>query len=103
MTPVEPAVFAAELIARLEKVKQEQETMHSLEERLQQIKEVRGAGAYLPARRVPCFILPSFWHTRPASAALQQSRHRAPLAAWIIPDPALPVYHASCLVIMVWR
>lgn len=39
MTPVEPAVFAAELIARLEKVKQEQETMHSLEERLQQIKE----------------------------------------------------------------
>ncbi|XP_066443838.1 axin-2 isoform X1 [Eleutherodactylus coqui] len=39
MTPVEPAVFAAELIARLEKVKQEQETMHTLEERLQQIKE----------------------------------------------------------------
>ncbi|KAM8945292.1 axin-2 [Pelodytes ibericus] len=39
MTPVEPAVFAAELIARLEKVKQEQETLHSLEARLQQIKE----------------------------------------------------------------
>ncbi|XP_044129671.1 axin-2 isoform X1 [Bufo gargarizans] len=39
MTPVEPAVFAAELIARLEKVKQEQETMQTLEERLQQIKE----------------------------------------------------------------
>ncbi|XP_069807674.1 axin-2 isoform X2 [Dendropsophus ebraccatus] len=39
MTPVEPEVFAAELIARLEKVKLEQETMHTLEERLQQIKE----------------------------------------------------------------
>ncbi|XP_056409328.1 axin-2-like, partial [Hyla sarda] len=39
MTPVEPAAFAAELIGRLEKVKQEQETMHTLEERLQQIKE----------------------------------------------------------------
>lgn len=40
MTPVEPAAFAAELISRLEKLKQEQETMDSLEERLQQIKEV---------------------------------------------------------------
>ncbi|MEE6506894.1 hypothetical protein FKM82_007891 [Ascaphus truei] len=39
MTPVEPAAFAAELISRLEKVKQEQETMDSLQERLQQIKE----------------------------------------------------------------
>ncbi|XP_066560359.1 axin-2 [Amia ocellicauda] len=39
MTPVEPATFAAELIARLEKLRQEQETMSSLEERLQQIKE----------------------------------------------------------------
>ncbi|XP_053563768.1 axin-2 isoform X2 [Bombina bombina] len=39
MTPVDPAVFAAELISRLEKVKQEQETMDNLEERLQQIKE----------------------------------------------------------------
>ncbi|XP_018429129.1 PREDICTED: axin-2 [Nanorana parkeri] len=39
MTPIEPAVFAAELIARLEKVKQEQETMNTLEERLQKIKE----------------------------------------------------------------
>lgn len=42
MTPVEPAAFAAELISRLEKLKQEQETMDSLEERLQQIKEVGG-------------------------------------------------------------
>ncbi|MBN3299107.1 AXIN2 protein, partial [Amia calva] len=39
MTPVEPATFAAELIARLEKLRREQETMSSLEERLQQIKE----------------------------------------------------------------
>ncbi|KAF7698219.1 axin-2 [Silurus meridionalis] len=39
MTPVEPAVFAAQLIARLELLKREQETMSSLEERLQQIQE----------------------------------------------------------------
>ncbi|XP_040187453.1 axin-2 isoform X1 [Rana temporaria] len=39
MTPIEPAIFAAELIARLEKVRQEQETMNTLEERLQKIKE----------------------------------------------------------------
>ncbi|NXM16154.1 AXIN2 protein, partial [Ploceus nigricollis] len=45
MTPVEPAAFAAELISRLEKLKQEQETMDCLEERLQQIKEVGLAAA----------------------------------------------------------
>ncbi|XP_030646370.1 axin-2 isoform X2 [Chanos chanos] len=39
MTPVEPAVFAAELIARLERLKREQDTISSLEERLQQIQE----------------------------------------------------------------
>lgn len=41
MTPVEPSAFAAQLIARLEKLKREQDTMSSLEERLQQIQEVR--------------------------------------------------------------
>lgn len=45
---MEPAAFAAELISRLEKLKQEQETMDCLEERLQQIKEV---GLALPAPR----------------------------------------------------
>ncbi|XP_064126925.1 axin-2 isoform X1 [Loxodonta africana] len=39
MTPVEPAIFAAELISRLEKLKLELESRHSLEERLQQIRE----------------------------------------------------------------
>ncbi|XP_068120298.1 axin-2 isoform X2 [Hyperolius riggenbachi] len=39
MTPIEPSIFAADLIARLEKVRQEQETMSTLEERLQKIKE----------------------------------------------------------------
>ncbi|NXA68191.1 AXIN2 protein, partial [Mohoua ochrocephala] len=51
MTPVEPAAFAAELISRLEKLKQEQETMDCLEERLQQIKEVGGLA--LPELRLP--------------------------------------------------
>lgn len=40
MTPVEPSAFAAQLIAKLEKLKREQDTMSSLEERLQQIQEV---------------------------------------------------------------
>ncbi|XP_058428184.1 axin-2 isoform X3 [Marmota monax] len=39
MTPVEPAAFAAELISRLEKLKLELESRHSLEERLRQIRE----------------------------------------------------------------
>uniref|UniRef100_A0A3Q3MYP0 Axin 2 n=1 Tax=Labrus bergylta TaxID=56723 RepID=A0A3Q3MYP0_9LABR len=39
MTPVDPSAFAAQLIARLEKLKREQDTMSSLEERLQQIQE----------------------------------------------------------------
>lgn len=39
MAPVKPAVFAAQLIAKLEKLRREQETMSSLEERLQQIQE----------------------------------------------------------------
>ncbi|KAK2491360.1 hypothetical protein MC885_006151 [Smutsia gigantea] len=42
MTPVEPATFAAELISRLEKLKLELDSRHSLEERLQQIREVAG-------------------------------------------------------------
>ncbi|XP_016070002.1 PREDICTED: axin-2 isoform X2 [Miniopterus natalensis] len=39
MTPVDPAAFAAELISRLEKLQLELESRHSLEERLQQIRE----------------------------------------------------------------
>ncbi|NXO31959.1 AXIN2 protein, partial [Cisticola juncidis] len=60
MTPVEPAAFAAELISRLEKLKQEQETMDCLEERLQQIKEVGLAflGLRVPPGRVPAGKLP---------------------------------------------
>lgn len=40
MIPMEPAQFAAQLIARLENLKRQQETMNTLEERLQQIQEV---------------------------------------------------------------
>ncbi|XP_004558379.1 axin-2 [Maylandia zebra] len=39
MIPMEPAQFAAQLIARLENLKRQQETMNTLEERLQQIQE----------------------------------------------------------------
>lgn len=37
---MEPAAFAAQLISRLENLKREQDTISSLEERLQQIQEV---------------------------------------------------------------
>lgn len=47
---MEPAAFAAELISRLEKLKLELESRHSLEERLQQIREVGQAWASSP----PC-------------------------------------------------
>lgn len=40
MTPKEPATFAAELIHKLQKLKVELESRHSLEERLQQMREV---------------------------------------------------------------
>ncbi|KAG7258788.1 LOW QUALITY PROTEIN: hypothetical protein CRUP_027025 [Coryphaenoides rupestris] len=39
MTPMEPCHFAAQLITRLEKLKREQDTRSTLEERLQQIQE----------------------------------------------------------------
>ncbi|XP_062840762.1 axin-2 [Trichomycterus rosablanca] len=39
MAPVKPEVFAAQLIVKLERLKREQETLSSLEERLQQIQE----------------------------------------------------------------
>ncbi|XP_051888649.1 axin-2 isoform X2 [Pristis pectinata] len=51
MTPVEPAAFAAQLIARLEKLKRERDTMDSLEERLQQITEDEGEDGEAPAAK----------------------------------------------------
>ncbi|XP_068192662.1 axin-2-like [Antennarius striatus] len=39
MVPMEPAEFAAQLISRLESLKRKQDTINSLEERLQQIQE----------------------------------------------------------------
>ncbi|KAF3700211.1 Axin-2 Axis inhibition protein 2 [Channa argus] len=39
MVPMKPAEFAAQLISRLESLKREQDTINSLEERLQQIQE----------------------------------------------------------------
>lgn len=39
MVPMEPAEFAAQLISRLESLKKKQDTINSLEERLQQIQE----------------------------------------------------------------
>lgn len=61
MTPVEPAAFAAQLIARLERLKREQETMSSLEERLQQIQEV-SVYCHLASHSNVCLILIYSFH-----------------------------------------
>lgn len=53
---MEPAAFAAELISRLEKLKLELESRHSLEERLQQIREVGPAAA---SSRPLCMRVPT--------------------------------------------
>lgn len=66
---MEPATFAAELISRLEKLKLEMESRHSLEERLQQIREVAGAGSS-PAP------------PRATASPLHQGR---PSASWVTP------------------
>lgn len=50
---MEPATFAAELISRLEKLKLELESRHSLEERLQQIREVVRGPVHSPGRPAP--------------------------------------------------
>lgn len=41
MVPLKPQEFAAQLISRLESLKRQQDTLSCLEERLQQIQEVR--------------------------------------------------------------
>lgn len=51
---MEPAAFAAELISRLEKLKLELESRHSLEERLQQIREVGPVWASSPPCACAC-------------------------------------------------
>nr|XP_029539994.1 axin-2-like [Oncorhynchus nerka] len=53
MTPVEPSAFAAQLISRLEKLKREQDTMSSLEERLQQIQEEEERDESDPSTTIP--------------------------------------------------
>lgn len=59
---MEPATFAAELISRLEKLKLELESRHSLEERLQQIREVVPGPVPPRAELSPRPALPTPWH-----------------------------------------
>lgn len=58
---MEPATFAAELISRLEKLKLELESRHSLEERLQQIREVVPGPVPPRAEPSPCPAVPTPW------------------------------------------
>lgn len=66
MTPKEPATFAAELIHKLQKLKLELESRHSLEERLQQMREDEEESSEpapssreVPAPQHPLCLLPS--------------------------------------------
>ncbi|XP_055982821.1 axin-2 isoform X1 [Sorex fumeus] len=67
MTPKEPATFAAELICKLQKLKLELESRHSLDERLQQMREDEEEGSelapnsreVLPPPQHPLSLLPS--------------------------------------------
>lgn len=74
---MEPAAFAAELISRLEKLKQEQETMDCLEERVQQRKGLPRPGPK-----------PMLWSTKSFPRLQEQSSHQSifGLCPWIIYD-----------------
>lgn len=52
MVPLKPEEFAAQLISRLESLKRQQDTLSCLEERLQQIQEVRTAAKCLDMRTI---------------------------------------------------
>ncbi|XP_067859987.1 axin-2 isoform X3 [Heptranchias perlo] len=73
MTPVNPAAFATQLIARLEKLKRERDTMDSLEERLQQIKEDEGEDGELPTVRAQTDKEPASSHHQPHPLTLLPS------------------------------
>ncbi|KAG7491628.1 hypothetical protein MATL_G00006020 [Megalops atlanticus] len=107
MTPVEPAAFAAELIVRLEKLKREQETMSSLEERLQQIQEeeerdeseVPGSAPLHGPH--PLGLLPSGSCEEDPQAILDEHLSRHPLLHGAVttkplPGPALGSYPLGC-------
>uniref|UniRef100_A0A4W3KAW0 Axin 2 (conductin, axil) n=1 Tax=Callorhinchus milii TaxID=7868 RepID=A0A4W3KAW0_CALMI len=51
--PSSPAAFAGELIARLRKLKEERDSLESLEERLQQLKAVRTSEGEMPPSHPP--------------------------------------------------
>lgn len=53
---MEPAKFAALLISRLESLKRDQDTINSLEERLQQIQEVCWRWIFIEKVKFCCLI-----------------------------------------------
>lgn len=73
---MDPAAFAAELISRLEKLQLELESRHSLEARLQQIREVALALALPRPRRAPGSL--GSPRTPSAASTARMKRRRAP-------------------------
>uniref|UniRef100_A0A3B1KDC5 Axin 2 n=1 Tax=Astyanax mexicanus TaxID=7994 RepID=A0A3B1KDC5_ASTMX len=92
MAPVEPSAFAAELIARLEKLKREQDTLSCLEERLQQIQE-RDEGELAAPQQPPASLslLPSGFCEEDPQAILDDHLSRV-LKTPGCQSPGVPVY-----------
>ncbi|XP_072539532.1 axin-2-like [Salminus brasiliensis] len=95
MAPVEPSAFAAELIARLEKLKREQDTLSCLEERLQQIQEEeeRDEGELAGPQQPPSSLslLPSGFCEEDPQAILDEHLSRV-LKTPGCQSPGVPVY-----------
>ncbi|XP_061702779.1 axin-2-like isoform X2 [Syngnathoides biaculeatus] len=97
--PVEPAKFAAQLISRLESLKREQDTLGSLEVRLQQIQEEeeREDGETVGSARHPLSLLPGSSEEDPQaildehlSRVLKTPVCRSPTVVWHSPRSCSP-------------
>ncbi|XP_061555663.1 axin-2-like isoform X4 [Phycodurus eques] len=101
--PMEPAKFAAQLISRLESLKREQDTLSSLEVRLQQIQEeeeredteIAGSAQQIPPH--PLSLLPSSSEEDPQaildehlSRVLKTPVCRSPTVIWHSPRSSSP-------------
>lgn len=80
---MEPAAFAAELISRLEKLQLELESRHTLEERLQQIREVVLAPPCPAPPPQPLPVVPPANGVPPSAVfSSRMKRRKAPSKRW---------------------
>lgn len=87
MVPMEPALFAAQLISRLESLKRKQDTINSLEERLQQIQEVCVPQfSSLEKSMVRFYVIPQLMTLYVFTRRRKEKRQRS----WQVPPSSLP-------------